>query len=431
MFYRILHVLGLLAAAALWAGFGWQVFGRDHVIPYDPPQRCLHVAAPLLPGHTLTQTFHGRARGLRGVSLAFRTTAAAQVAVHVHEVAADGLAAPLAAATIALPANHPFYTVNVVFPTQTASAGKDYAVVLRAGGDDEGNGGRDAAPLVWSCWGDWFAFGALLIDDEAAHGDLLLQPLYQRGAGGAVQAIVGRFQAIRIGVLPAWLWWLCLAFVLFAMPTLVVWAAGGRVGSLANLIAVLILLPLVGLGVYWGDPRLHRPVITAGADPVVAAAAAPPAVDLLHELRKQTVGEIAPQQTWDRQLTFALEPVTLDNGERRLALRTSVNTAVTWHNLTIPTDAAFTFSAAVDRDQWTPADGPIHLRITVTADGATLADVQETLIDAQGGIDPILHSLNLAAHAGKELTIMLATQGETQNSARMVVWHDLRLAAAH
>ena len=51
---------------------------------------------------------------------------------------------------------------------------------------------------------------------------------------------------------------------LLGMPTLVVWAAGGRVGSLPNLIALLIVLPLVGLAVYWGDPRLHRPVVQAG-----------------------------------------------------------------------------------------------------------------------------------------------------------------------
>lgn len=432
MLYRVLHILGLLAAAALWAGFGWQVFGRGHVVPYDPPQRCLHAAVPILPGHVLTQTFQARAGGLSGVSLAFRTTAAARVAVEIRELDAGGWAEPLAVATIPLPANHPFYTVHVAFPLQTAAEGKNFAVLLRAtAAAGESSGDRDAAPSAWSCWRDSFAFGELLADGEAAHGDLLIQPLYQRGAAGAVQAIVGRFQGIRVGVLPAWLWWLCLVAVLLAMPTLVVWAAGGRVGSLPNLIAVLILLPLVGLGVYWGDPRLHRPVAVAESDTPAAEVSAPPTVDLLHELRKQAVGEIAPHQTWDRRLTFALEPVSLEDGSRRLALRTSVNTTVTWRNIAIPQDAGFSFRAIVDQEQWTTADGPIHVRVTVTADGATLLNLRETLINAQGEPNLHLHTLNLAAHAGKKLTLTLTTQGETRNSARMVVWTGMQLEEAH
>ena len=57
-------------------------------------------------------------------------------------------------------------------------------------------GGLDTAPLAWSCWSNAFAYGELLVDGELAHGDLFLQPLYQRGAAGAVQTIVARFQGI-------------------------------------------------------------------------------------------------------------------------------------------------------------------------------------------------------------------------------------------
>ena len=211
MLYRVFIVIGMLVSAVLWAGFGWQVLGRHHVIPYDPPLRCLHVALPLAPGHTLSQTILGRSHGLSGVALAFRTTSAAPVAVAIHEEAPNGKTIPLAAATLALPANHPFYTVHVVFPSQLESEGKTYAVHVR-GLDEQGEsgGGLDTAPLAWSCWSDAFAYGELLVDGELAHGDLFLQPLYQRGAAGAVQTIVARFQGIRVGVFPAWLWWACL-----------------------------------------------------------------------------------------------------------------------------------------------------------------------------------------------------------------------------
>ena len=291
----------------------------------------------------------------------------------------------------------------------------------------ESGGGLDTAPLAWSCWSDAFAYGELLVEGELAHGDLFLQPLYQRGAAGAVQTIAARFQGIRVGVFPAWLWWACLFVVLLGMPTLVVWAAGGRVGSLPNLIALFIVLPLVGLAVYWGDPRLHRPVVQAGEPASVVEASTPTTVNLLHELRKQAVGEIAPQETWDRHLTFALEPVVLDDGERRLVLRTSVNTTVTWRNITVPPDAAFSLEAVVDQGQWTTDDGPIVVRVTVVANGATLLDVQKSLIDEQGEAHRLLQTLDLSAHTGQTLTLTLATQGETRNSANMVIWSGLLL----
>ncbi len=426
--YRILILLGFLLAAVLWAGLGWQVLRGDHLIPYDPPQRCLHAALPVLPGHSVMQTLRGRSHGLSGVSLAFRTTAAAGVALQVHEVGADGRADPLAGAVVQLPANHPFYTVNVVFPPQSLSESRTYAVLVRASGEEgESEGGRGSAPFVWSCWSDSFAFGELRVDGDPAHGDLIMQPLYQRGAGGAVQAIAARFQGLRVGVIPAWLWWLSLAVVLLGTPTLVVRAAGGRVGSLAHLVAVLVLLPLVGLAVYWGDPRLHRPVVQAGEAPPGTEAPAPTRFDLLNELRKQAVGEIAPRQTWDRHLTFALEPVTRDDGKRALALRTSVNTTVTWRDITIPPAAALSLAAAVDPGLWTTDDGPIHVRVTAAVAGATLVDMEETLIDAQGKPQRLTQTLDLSAHAGRTLTLILSIEGETRNSARMVVWSGLRL----
>ena len=426
--YRILILLGFLLAAVLWAGLGWQVLRGDHLIPYDPPQRCLHAALPVLPGHSVMQTLRGRSHGLSGVSLAFRTTAAARVALQVHEVGADGRADPLAGAVVQLPANHPFYTVNVVFPPQSLSESRTYAVLVRASGEEgESRGGRGSAPFVWSCWSDSFAFGELRIDGDPAHGDLIMQPLYQRGAGSAVQAIVARFQGLRVGVIPAWLWWLSLAVVLLGTPTLVVRAAGGRVGSLAHLVAVLVLLPLVGLAVYWGDPRLHRPVVQAGEVPPGMEAPTPTRVDLLNELRKQAVGEIAPRQTWDRHLTFALEPVTTGAGERVLALRTSVNTTVTWRNVTIPPAAALSLAAIVDEGHWTTNDGPIHTRVTATIASATLVDMEETLIDAQGKPQRLTQTLDLSAHAGRTLTLILSIEGETRNSARMVIWSGLRL----
>ena len=426
--YRILILLGFLLAAVLWVGLGWQVLRGDHLIPYDPPQRCLHAALPVLPGHSVMQTLRGRSHGLSGVSLAFRTTAAARVALQVHEVGADGRADPLAGAVVQLPANHPFYTVNVVFPPQSLSESRTYAVLVRASSEEgESEGGRGSAPFVWSCWSDSFAFGELRVDGDPAHGDLIMQPLYQRGAGGAVQAIAARFQGLRVGVIPAWLWWLSLAVVLLGTPTLVVRAAGGRVGSLAHLVAVLVLLPLVGLAVYWGDPRLHRPVVQAGEVPPGTEAPAPTRFDLLNELRKQAVGEIAPRQTWDRHLTFALEPVTRDDGERALALHTSVNTVVTWRHLTIPPNAGLSLAAAVDQGQWSASDGPVEVRVSVTANGATLLDVQETLMTATGEPHRLTQTLDLSAHAGQSLTLTLTTLGETRNSARMVVWSGLRL----
>ena len=94
MLYRVFIVIGILVSAALWAGFGWQVLGRHHVIPYDPPLRCLHVALPIAPGHTLSQTILGRSHGLSGVALAFRTTSAATVAVEIHEEDPTGKATP-------------------------------------------------------------------------------------------------------------------------------------------------------------------------------------------------------------------------------------------------------------------------------------------------------------------------------------------------
>ncbi len=426
MLYRVFIVIGILVSAALWAALGWQVLGRHHVIPYDPPLRCLHVALPLASDHAQTQTFQGRSHGLSGVALAFRTTSAATVAVEIHEEDPTGKATPFAATTLALPANHPFYTVHVVFPSQLESEGKRYAVHMR-GLDEQGEagGGLDTAPMAWSCWSDAFAHGELLVDGEPALGDLYFQPLYQRGAGAAVQAIVARFEGIRVGVIPVWLWWACLFVALLGMPTLVVWAAGGRVGSLPNLFALLIVLPLVGLTVYWGDPRLHRPVVQAGEPASVVEASTPTTVNLLHELRKQAVGEIAPQETWDRHLTFALEPVALDDGERRLVLLTSVNTTVTWRKVTIPPDAVFSLEAVVDQGQWTTDDGPIVVRITATANGATLLDVQESLIDEQGESHRLMQTLDLSAHTGQALTLTLATQGETRKSANMVIWSGL------
>ncbi len=427
--YRILTLLGFLLAAALWAGLGWQVLRNDHMIPYDPPQRCLHAALPLLPGHSVTQTLQGRSHGLSGVSLAFRTTGAARVGVHIYEVGAEDQVAPLAGAVIQLPANHPFYTVNVVFPPQSFSSNRDYAVLVRAAGrEDEPGGGRGAAPFVWSCWSESFAFGELRVDGEPAHGDLLMQPLYQRGAGGAVQTVVARFQGLRVGVVPAWLWWLCLAIVLVGVPTLLVRAVGGRLGSPPHLIALLTLLPLIGIAVYWGDPRLHRPVVQAGEVPPGTETPAPAHVDLLNELRKQAVGEIAPRQTWDRHLTFALEPVADEEGVRHQALRTSVNTTVTWRGATIPPAAALSLASAVDQGLWTMDDGPIHVRVTATVAGATLVDEQETLIDAQGKPQRITQTLDLSAHAGQTLTLTLTTLGETRNSARMVIWSGLTIA---
>ncbi len=427
--YRILTILGFLLAAALWAGLGWQVLRNDHMIPYDPPQRCLHAALPLLPGHSVTQTLQGRSHGLSGISLAFRTTAAVKVEAHVQEIGADGQAYPLAGAAVQLPANHPFYTVNIVFPPQSFSESTIYTVLVRAAGrEDEPEGGRGAAPFVWSCWSESFAFGELRVDGEPAHGDLLMQPLYQRGAGGAVQTVVARFQGLRVGVVPAWLWWLCLAVVLFGVPTLLVRAVGGRLGSPPHLIALLILLPLIGIAVYWGDPRLHRPVVQAGEVPTGTEAPAPAYVDLLIELRKQAVGEIAPRQTWDRHLTFALEPVADEEGERLQALRTSVNTSVTWRDIRIPPAAALSLAASVDEGHWTMDDGPIHVRVLATVGGATLMDEQETLIDAQGRPQRLTQSLDLSAHAGRSLTLTLSAQGETRNSARMVIWSGLTIA---
>ena len=125
------------------------------------------------------------------------------------------------------------------------------------------------------------------------------------------------------------------------------------------------------------------------------------------------MGEIVPQETWDRHLTFALEPVAHDDGERRLALRTSVNTTVTWRHVRIPPDAVLSLEAVVDQGQWTTNDGTIVVRITATVNGATLLDVQETLIDEQGESQRLMQTLDLSAHAGQALTLTLATQGET------------------
>lgn len=428
MTYRIFISLGLLISALLWAGFGWHFFARSHVIPYDPPLRCLHVALPVVPGHTLAQTFTGRSHDLSGFTLAFRTTSAAQVVVEVGETGADGNAMPIAAATLQLPANHPFYTVHVAIPVQAGSQDKTYTVHLRgdaaAGEADNGTG---SVPLAWSCWSDAFAGGELLVDGEPAHGDLFFQPLYDRGAIGAAQAIVARFHGIRAGVFPVWLWWLCLAVVLIGAPTLLVWAAGGRVGSLPNLIAVLILLPLVGQAVYYGDPRLHRPLTEANEAAVASDVPEPTTVNLLHELRKQAVGEIDPQETWDRHLTFAIAPVVDDAGERQLALRTSANTTVTWRRVMIPANASLTLRASVDGEQWQPDDGPLVVRVTATAGGETLLDVRKALITAQGDPQSLVHTLDLAAYAGRALTLTLVSRGDTRNSANMVVWSGLQL----
>ncbi len=429
MLHRLLILLGILAAAALWAGFGWHVFGQRHVIPYDPPVRCLHVALPIAPGHVMTQTFAGRAPGLSGVALAFRTTAAAAVAVELHAHDAQGAATPLAAATLPLPANHPFYTVHVVFPSQAESDGKTYSVRLRRPADtgaDAANLG--AAPLAWSCWSDGFAHGELYVDGDPAHGDLYFQPLYGRGAADAARAVTDRFQGIRVGIVPAWFWWLGLIVVLLVIPSLAVRAAGGRLGSPPHIVALLVVLPLVGLAMSWGDPRLHRPAVHANAAaPPRAASSAPAAPQLLHALRQQAVGSIAPQETWDRQLTFALEPATAADGTPRLVLRASVNTTVAWRDVTIPANALLTVRADGDLGRWTPDDGPIAVGMTVAVDGQELVTEREILITAAGEAREFIRQLDLAAYAGRALDLTLTTQGDTRNSARLVVWSDLRL----
>ena len=123
-----------------------------------------------------------------------------------------------------------------------------------------------------------------------------------------------------------------------------------------------------------------------------------------------------------------LEPVALDDGERRLVLRTSVNTTVTWRNIAVPSDAVLSLEAVVDQGQWTTDDGPIVVRITATANGATLLDVQQTLIDElKETLERLVQSLDLSAHTGQTLTLTLATQGETRNSANMVIWSGLLL----
>lgn len=428
MIYRAFTYLGLVAAAALWVGFGWHFFGRSHVIPYDPPLRCLHVALPVSPVHTVSQTFTGRAHDLSGFTLAFRTTAAASVAVEVSEAGTNGDTSPVAATTLPLPANHPFYTVRVVVPVQSGSQGKTYTVRLRGlAKEGESDGDIGSVPLAWTCWSDAFAGGEMLVDDEPAHGDLFIQPLYERGAIGAAQIIVERLDGIRLGVIPAWLWWLSLGVVLVGVPTLVVWAAGGRVGSLPNLIALLIILPLVGQAVYYGDPRLHRPTITAEEAAEIAALPEPRTENLLHELRKQAVGEIEPQETWDRHLTYALEPFVDDDGERQLTLRTSVNTTVTWRGVAIPSNASLSLKASVDQGQWTADDGAISVHVTAIAGGETLLDVEQTLIDVQGDPQSLTQSLDLSSHAGRTLTLTLTTRGDTRNSANLVIWSGLQL----
>ena len=430
MFYRVFTVLGIVIAAVLWVGIGWQLLTARHVIPYDPPLRCLHAALPIAPDHTVTQTFAGRAQGLSGVELSFRTTAEASVRVEVHEREAAGGSAPVAATSVALPARHPFYTVHVVFPAQPDSEGKTYAVVLRGmAGQGEAGGGLGSAPLAWTCWSDAFAHGDLRVDGAPAHGDLFFKPLYERNAVAAVLEVAGRFQGVRAGVIPAWLWWVCLLLVLLGTPALAVWAAGGRMGSLPNLVAVLLLVPLVGIGVYWGDPRLHRSEVQAAESASSAGEPAATTVELLYELRKQAVGAIEPRETWDRHLTFAIEPVSRDDGARQLALRTGVNTTVMWREVIVPPNAMLDLQAAVDRSLWTTNDGAVRARVTVIADGATLVDEHVTLIDGQGEAVGLRQTLDLAAHAGRPLTLTLATQGETRNSARLVVWTGLRLHA--
>ena len=106
-------------------------------------------------------------------------------------------------------------------------------------------------------------------------------------------------------------------------------------------------------------------------------------------------------------------------------LRTSVNTTVTWRNIAVPPDAVLSLEAVVDQGQWTTNDGPIVVRVTATANGATLLDVQETLIDEQGESHRLTQTLDLSAHTGQTLTLTLATQGETRNSANMVIWPGL------
>jgi hypothetical protein len=421
MAYRVYIFFGILAAVALWAGLAWQVLGTRHSIPYDPPLRCLQAALPLAPGHIVSQTVQGRASDLSGIALSFRTTASATVAVQIQEVS-SGQAAPVADATVTLPANHPFYTVTIAFPPQAQSAGKTYALHLRSTSDQTEPG---AAPLVWSCWSDSFAFGDLMVDGEPAHGDLFIEPLYERSARGAVQAVTARFQGIRIGILPAWLWGICLAIALLGMPTLAVWVAGGRLGSLTHLIAVLIVLPLIGLGVFWGNPRLHRPVVLARESTGVSQRPTPTKADLLIELRKEAIGDIAPQETWNRQPTFSLAPVTRADGEGEIALRTSINTTVTWRDVVIAPESGFAIRAEVDPGQWTSDDGPIEVRITAVVNGVTLLDVQEILVNAQETFSKLSESLDLSAYAGQALTLTLATQGDTRNSANLVVWTGL------
>ena len=108
-------------------------------------------------------------------------------------------------------------------------------------------------------------------------------------------------------------------------------------------------------------------------------------------------------------------------------LRTSVNTTVTWRNIAVPPDAALSLEAVVDQGQWTTDDGPIVVRVTAVVNGVTLLEVQENLIDEQGESHRLMQTLDLSAHTGRALTLTLATQGETRNSANMVIWSGLLL----
>ncbi len=81
--------------------------------------------------------------------------------------------------------------------------------------------------------------------------------------------------------------------------------------------------------------------------------------------------------------------------------------------------------AVVDQGQWTTDDGPIVVRVTVVANGSTLLEVQENLIDEQGESHRLMQTFDLSAHTGQTLTLTLATQGETRNSANMVIWPGL------
>ena len=107
-------------------------------------------------------------------------------------------------------------------------------------------------------------------------------------------------------------------------------------------------------------------------------------------------------------------------------LRTSVNTTVTWRKVAIPPHATLILEAAVDQGHWTTNNGPIDVRITAVVNGVTHLDTQQILITAEGTLDRLVQSLDLSAHSGQALSLTFTAQGETRNSARMVIWSGLK-----